>query len=886
MPIPFLQLRLDEAAGPLAADQRNTTPRRTIAGARTVILTGGANYNPSALYAANGDLLIFCARGGTVNNNTNLYSIRCPSGSDPMLPASWGAPVLVANHHADPAPQNFGVGCATLLTDGSICLAYNTFDVGAELDGQVHSHTWTRRSTDNGLTWTAPYAITQAIFQSGYDNCSIYGAPFELPGGDLLLPIYTADTLEDWQSQGAAGPFSNIYVRLLKSTDRGASWAFYTIPFPKDPALAYTESWIVRLPAPDGRLMLLNRTHQMLGGTNQGHCRASFSSDNGATWTRPRQAFYNNWNTPSLNGVAVNGDEFFVCTRAVNAGDIGASPPLFLGMKGDGARWSQRQELSHLSGQGQQGGAVLPYGAGQLLVITCEGHPLLANDIVIYTMSAPATRPAGDNPGTAAGNVTFNQAPVLSGTASVYVATNGFLDVPTSPVLESVAYGPKPRLRLEAEIRPDAPPAGNTIARYIACLKSGTLPAMKLAFYLYENFGTRTLRADVSDASGTYTVTSAGGLFNTGTAYQVAVELDDTTVRLYRGTAAGVFTLLTTSVAVGTPRQMEAHAPVELILRLGNDSNLASPFKGNLANVTLTGLPTIGTLTLPDGQQGVAYSQALAAAGGTFAYTWSISGGALPAGLTLNATTGVISGTPTASGTASFTVTVTDSSGWTDSQALSLTIAGAAALAITTTTLPAGQQGVPYSQALAAVGGSGGYTWAVTAGSLPAGLSLNPATGVISGTPTASGTASFTVTVTDGASATDGQALSLTVAVGVPVLAGIAPTGATAGDPGGALAVTGSMFNAACVVYWDETALVTTYVSPTALTAAVPAGLLAAAGTAQVTVRHPVAGTSLAAAPFTVVAGPPPPTPLPPGTVIVVGSGAYYLLPAGEARLP
>ena len=69
----------------------------------------------------------------------------------------------------------------------------------------------------------------------------------------------------------------------------------------------------------------------------------------------------------------------------------------------------------------------------------------------------------------------------------------------------------------------------------------------------------------------------------------------------------------------------------------------------------------ITTPTLPGGTVGVAYSQSLAATGGTTPYTWSIVGGTLPAGLALNASNGLISGTPTTPGASSFTAQVVDS---------------------------------------------------------------------------------------------------------------------------------------------------------------------------------------------------------------------------------
>jgi hypothetical protein len=84
-------------------------------------------------------------------------------------------------------------------------------------------------------------------------------------------------------------------------------------------------------------------------------------------------------------------------------------------------------------------------------------------------------------------------------------------------------------------------------------------------------------------------------------------------------------------------------------------------------------------------------------------------------------------------------------------------------LAVTTSTLPDGQVGVFYSQSLTAIGGDGSYTWSIIAGSLPAGLSLVPSTGLISGTPTTAGTSNFTVQVVSGDAQTATAALSIEI---------------------------------------------------------------------------------------------------------------------------
>lgn len=185
------------------------------------------------------------------------------------------------------------------------------------------------------------------------------------------------------------------------------------------------------------------------------------------------------------------------------------------------------------------------------------------------------------------------------------------------------------------------------------------------------------------------------------------------------------------------------------------------------AGVTITITPT----ALPGGTVGTAYSQVLTAAGGAAPYTWALllannagipGVGALPAGLTLNSATGVISGSPTAAGTSNFAIQATDKNGATGQASFSIAIT-AVPLSITTTTLGGATVGTTYTQTLAATGGQSPYSWAVAAGTLPAGLTLNATTGAISGSPTTAGTSSFTVTVTDSANSTAKQPLSIVV---------------------------------------------------------------------------------------------------------------------------
>jgi hypothetical protein len=161
-----------------------------------------------------------------------------------------------------------------------------------------------------------------------------------------------------------------------------------------------------------------------------------------------------------------------------------------------------------------------------------------------------------------------------------------------------------------------------------------------------------------------------------------------------------------------------------------------------------TSIVTIATTSVPSGTVGVPYYTTILPANGTAPYVFAQTGGSLPAGIAVSPV-GVVSGTPTASGTFSFSVTVTDANAHTASSTYSLVIAAAVTpVSIVTTSLPAGSVGVAYSAPVVAAHGTAPYAFAITSGAAPAGLTLSPS-GVLAGTPTTGGSSSFTVTVTD-----------------------------------------------------------------------------------------------------------------------------------------
>lgn len=171
----------------------------------------------------------------------------------------------------------------------------------------------------------------------------------------------------------------------------------------------------------------------------------------------------------------------------------------------------------------------------------------------------------------------------------------------------------------------------------------------------------------------------------------------------------------------------------------------------NLQIIVTAGPPAIDNAGPLQAMTGSAFSYPLTVTGGTPPFTWSITNGALPAGLSLNPQTGLISGTPTTAGAASFTVQVMDAASRVAQKSLSLTVAplATAPLKLTLAATIQAVKGSPVNYQPEASGGTPPYLWSITAGALPAGLGLNAGTGAVTGTPSASGDFTVTITVRD-----------------------------------------------------------------------------------------------------------------------------------------
>jgi hypothetical protein len=228
---------------------------------------------------------------------------------------------------------------------------------------------------------------------------------------------------------------------------------------------------------------------------------------------------------------------------------------------------------------------------------------------------------------------------------------------------------------------------------------------------------------------------------------------------------AGTYTPTFTMTDSGTPTALKATLQLTMVIAAATPISFAGT------------VPATGTYN-------VAYSGSAAATGGAGTLTYALTtGSTLPTGVTLNATTGAISGTPTTVGSYSFAVTASDAYGDSATSSTYSLVVSYPAMRITTSALPTGYISSAYaSTTLAATGGAGvssNYTWTLTSGSaLPTGLSLSSA-GVISGTPAGStGTTSVSFTVTDSTSGLSATAtLSIEIKAAVAITAATLPTG-------------------------------------------------------------------------------------------------------------
>ena len=178
--------------------------------------------------------------------------------------------------------------------------------------------------------------------------------------------------------------------------------------------------------------------------------------------------------------------------------------------------------------------------------------------------------------------------------------------------------------------------------------------------------------------------------------------------------------------------------------------------------LTVVSALKIAAVTVPAGEVARPFTLQFSATGGKSAYSWSVGGGtALPAGVTLDQKTGVISGRPTVAGSFPVKLTVTDALGFTDTVDVNLSFAPR--LVLKTKTLRGAKIRRAFSARLATVGGVDPRSWSILRGSLPRGIHFSKRTGAFSGTPHLAGKSRIVVQVTDALGAVSRATLVLNV---------------------------------------------------------------------------------------------------------------------------
>jgi len=193
--------------------------------------------------------------------------------------------------------------------------------------------------------------------------------------------------------------------------------------------------------------------------------------------------------------------------------------------------------------------------------------------------------------------------------------------------------------------------------------------------------GRNTITVTVQDSTGaTNTVTTAIVLDTTAPIVTISSPVAGTT---HNNTPQLIFAVSKGSAVVSVDGSAVTAVSGNLLGPLASGSHslqvVATDPAGNTgsAQVAITVVDSslaITTASLPSGSVGATYTQTLSCTGGTSGYTWSLIGGSLPAGLSLSTATGQISGTPTTSGSSTFSVMVTDSAGNQTAQTFTLSI--------------------------------------------------------------------------------------------------------------------------------------------------------------------------------------------------------------------
>jgi len=253
-----------------------------------------------------------------------------------------------------------------------------------------------------------------------------------------------------------------------------------------------------------------------------------------------------------------------------------------------------------------------------------------------------------------------------------------------------------------------------------------------------------------------------------------AVDTGSTTLTysLTSGSLPNGLTLSSSGIISGTPTNITTNTTYNFTISVSDSQNTIH----RNFSITITDRGPVWSTTspLPSFSSGTSYSTTLSATDDNGSVSYSLFSGSLPTGLSLNSSTGVISGTPSSSTNVTFTIRATDSlsANYTDRQFTMLNV-GPVWSATSSYTVPIS---VSYSQQLSATDDSGAApTYSIASGTLPSGLSLS-SSGLITGTSAATGTISVTFRATDANGSYNDKAISFVMNV-VNAWANIADTG-------------------------------------------------------------------------------------------------------------
>ena len=413
-------------------------------------------------------------------------------------------------------------------------------------------------------------------------------------------------------------------------------------------------------------------------------------------------------------------------------------------------------------------------------------------DGVTYSFTVTATNTVGTGPASASSNVVVPTAPSFSVTTkslasgTVGLAYNATLSASggTGPYTWSISTGSLPGgLTLDATTGAitGTPTHAGTSSFTVKATDAVTGTATA-TLSLAVAKGTAAVSATAKPSSTTfgdavtYSATVSGG----GAAPGGTVTFTTGTVALCHGTISSGKVTCTASSAPGGTDTITA--------TYGGDANYLSAHSTTSLTVAKASTTTTEVGADPSSTTtgtSVTYSATVSSAAGTPGGTVAFKVGAT------SLCSGPVNGSGLAScssssaplGTDTVTATYGGSTDYSGSSGTGSVVVNPAPLSVTTKSLASGTVGLAYNATLSASGGTGPYTWSISTGSLPGGLTLDATTGAITGTPTHAGTSRFTVKATDAVTGTATATLSLAVAKGTAAVSATAkPSSTTFGD--------------------------------------------------------------------------------------------------------